>query len=128
MPANIEFKRPYILRASTADGAANITGATQKNGHAYKGVRITPVVTSFTGTSVTFTLEGLDPITGGAYTLLAAAAISAASATPVPLLIYPGAIAVANKVLNEVLPIWWRIKTTGTYTVCTWSVYAELIP
>lgn len=121
-------KRSYILRASTADAAANITGTTQKNGHYYKGLRLSIVVSAFTGTSVTFTIEGLDPITGGAYTLLAAAAITASSTTPVPLLIYPGAIAVTNVVLNQTLPIWWRIKTTGTYTVCTSSVYAELIP
>lgn len=128
MSLAIAPKRSYILRASTADGAANITGVTQKNGHYYKGLRLSIVVSAITGTSVTFTIEGLDPLTGGAYTLLAAAAISAASATPVPLIIYPGAIAVANVVLNQTLPLWWRIKTTGTYTVCTSSVYAELIP
>lgn len=122
----IPQKRTYTLRASTADGSTNVTGATQKNGHLYRAARITVRLSAFTGTSVTFTLEGLDPISGVAYTLLASAAETAAAT--VPLIIQPGAVAVTNKVLNEPLPIWWRIKTTGTYTVCTWSAHAELIP
>jgi len=126
MPVQFVPKRTYVLRASTADGATNITGTTQKNGQSYKGVTVHINLATFTGSSVTFTLETLDPISGNAITLLASAAKS--SAAYFTLKVYPGCVAVANSVLNEALPIWWRIKTTGTYTVCTWSAYAELIP
>ena len=126
MPSFTSDKRTYVLRASTADGSSNITGATQKNGKSYKGVKLAINISAFTGSSVTFTLEGLDPISGTAYTLLASAAKSGTGAFTLTL--YPGVTETANVDQSDVLPIWWRIKTTGTYTVCTWSVYAELIP
>lgn len=127
MSLELNPKRVYVLRASTADGASNITGTTQKNGHYYKGLKVTINLSAITGTSVTFTLEGLDPISGlSSGTLLASAAKTATGTFT--LTIYPGLTETANVDSADVLPLWWRIKTTGTYTVCTWSAYAELIP
>ena len=127
MSLELSPKRCYVLRPSTADGASNITGTTQKNGHYYRGVKVTINLSALTGTSATYTIEGLDPISGNASGTLLASAAKTATGT-FTLTIYPGIAETANVDQSDVLPIWWRIKTTGTYTVCTWSAYAELIP
>lgn len=125
MPADYSPKRVYTLRASTADGATNITGTTQKNGHYYRGVKVTINVSAIASGDCTFTLEGLDPISATAYTLLASAAKNGTGAFT--LTVYPGLTETSNVDASDILPIWWRIKTSGTHTGLTWSAFAELI-
>lgn len=128
MPISVSPKKSYILLPSAArtDHTTGVPG-TQYNGGAYRGVRITINITAFAGTSITFTLVGVDPVGGvSTYPLLASAALAAPGATP--LLVYPGATAVANAIANTVLPTQWQLVPSGTITSVTYSCHVELIP
>jgi len=75
---------------------------------------------------VTFTIKGKDPLSGKYYTLLASAAIVAAST--VVLRVYPGLTAVANLVASDVLPLDWRVEVTHSAgSNFTYSVGAQLV-
>ena len=125
MAVLFEPKKKYTLLASAARTDHAATGVTQYN-QGYKGLRLTIDISAFSGTSITFTVKGVDPISGNSYTLLASAAKSATGTFY--LLIYPGCVAVANSVANEVLPAQWNLTSSGTITSVTWSAHAELIP
>ncbi len=76
--------------------------------------------------TVTFTVEGRDPVSKKWYTLLASAAISAQST--VSLTVYPGVTVAANAAASRPLPRAWRVKVTHSAgTSFTYSVGASLI-
>jgi hypothetical protein len=127
MAAVYSAKRTYPLLPSAAR-TDHTTGnqVTQTNGGVYKGLRLTIDISAVGTVSITFTIKGVDPISGNVYTLLASAAKS--STGTFTMLIYPGCVAVANAVLNEVLPSRWVLVPSGTIDTATYSVHAELIP
>jgi hypothetical protein len=94
----------------------------------YKGVQIVIDVTAVTSTpSTTPKIEGVDSLSGKAYTILTGAAIAATGT--VVLRVYPGCIASANLVANDVLPEQIRITLThGNANSMTYTVSAHLIP
>lgn len=114
------------LVAAGAKGTANTASAVQKNNGLYKGIRITFDISVITTTDVTFTIQGVDPISGNAYDLLASAAKS--SVTTFSMLIYPGAVAVANVVLNQTIPAWWKLTPSGTHATLNYSAHVEFLP
>ena len=70
---------------------------------------------SITGTSITVTLTGVNPVTGRvSATLLASAALNAAGYTT--LTIAPAVATVSNVALNAIAPRILRITITGTIT------------
>lgn len=76
--------------------------------------------------TVTFTVEGYDPITQKYYTILATTALVAVATTV--LKIYPGLTAAANLVANDVLPRAWRVRATHSAgTNFTYAVSATLM-
>jgi hypothetical protein len=123
----VTVKNRYNLLSSEARTDHDDTGSVLRkyNAH-FKGLRLTVEVSAFTGTSITFTIQGYDPLSDSVYTLLASAAITGTGTTTY--LIYPGCVAVANAVANNVLPEAWQVTATGTITSATYSVRAELIP
>ena len=126
MAVAIMPKKFYTLLASAArtDHTTGIPGV-QYNQH-YRGLRLTIDISAFSGTSITFTIYAVDPISGNTVSLLASAAQTGTGT--IYLHIYPGAVAVANKVANEALPYQWKLTPSGTITSVTYSVHAELIP
>lgn len=125
MAVLFEPKKKYTLLASAARTDHTATGVTQYN-QGYKGLRLTIDISAFSGTSITFTVYLVDPISGNTVSLLASAAQTGTGT--IYLHIYPGAVAVANKVANEVLPAQWNLTSSGTITSVTWSAHAEMIP
>ena len=76
--------------------------------------------------TVTFTIQGKDPLSGKYYTILASAALTAVATTV--LRVYPGLTAAANLVASDVLPSDWRVTATHSgATTTTYSVGAQLI-
>lgn len=92
-----------------------------------KGIRLTINITAFTGTSITFTLVGIDPTAGTTSgTLLASAAKSATGIFTMT--VYPGITVAANVSAADLLPEQWKLVPSGTITTVTYGVRAELIP
>jgi len=76
--------------------------------------------------TVTFTIEGKDPLSGKYYTILASAALTAVATTV--LKVYPGLTVAANLVASDALPKDWRVRATHSgVTTTTYSVGAQLI-
>lgn len=76
-------------------------------------------VTAFTGTSITFTLQGYDTAKQGWYTLIASAAISATGHSI--LSVGTSIAAAANAAANRVVPLRARLVPSGTITSVTYS-------
>jgi hypothetical protein len=107
---------------------ANVS-STDQNNYGYSGVIIDIEVTgTFTGTSLTFTLQGKDPGgTNAYYTLLVSAAVSGTGHTR--LVVHPAVTVVANTHASSLLPQTWRLTTTETsMDVITFTASATLIP
>lgn len=94
----------------------------------YAGLRAVVDITAYSGTgSLTLTIQGYDPVSGKWYTLLASAALAATGTTD--LVVYPGCVAVANRVANVPLPR--DVRTTvavGDASSQTYSVGLQLLP
>jgi hypothetical protein len=93
-----------------------------RDGRFYRGVILVIDVTAAPGAqNLVVTLEGVDPVSGKFWSILASAAITAISTTV--LKVFPGLTASANAVANDVLPPAWHVKVTNsgagswTYTV-----------
>lgn len=126
----MELERNKLLTVfpsvARAPGAAMLNSDDQLNEHC-KGLHLTIDMTAVPGVqTVTFTIQGKDPISGKYYTILASAAIVAVST--VVLRVYPSLVAAANLVANDVLPRSWRVTAThsgaGSFT---YSVAASLV-
>lgn len=76
--------------------------------------------------TVTFTIEGYDPLSAKWYTILASTAIVATGTTV--LKVFPGATASANVTANDCIPRTWRVTAThsgaGNFT---YSVGANMV-
>lgn len=94
----------------------------------YRGVIIDIEISgTFTGTSVTFTVQGKDPGTGAYYDILASAAKTGVGHTT--LSIHPDIAAVTNVAAAALLPQKFRIKITeSSLTVATYAISATLVP
>ncbi len=112
---------------ATGVRAASANGGDQVNRRC-KGIEVVIDMTAVPGVdTVTFTLEGKDPLSGKYYTILASAAIVAIST--VVLRVYPGTTVAANLAVSQALSRGWRVKTThSAATNFTYSVSAVLIP
>lgn len=117
-------KGELTVLASGSRGAVNSPDVAMKLG-TFRGLHLIVNVTAGSGFSLTFTLQGKDPITGVYYTILASAALVATGTTV--LRVYPGLTAAANLTANDVLPDTWRVVVAGTGTA-TFSITAQMIP
>lgn len=117
--------RPLTVLASAARTASTDSGDLVNR--SARGLHLIIDVTAVPGVdTVTFTIQGKDPLSGKYYTILASAAIVAAST--VVLKVYPGMTAAANLVASDVLPSDWRVLVTHSAgTNFTYSVGAQLI-
>jgi hypothetical protein len=102
--------------ARTANGSSGVLNAGPS-----KGGHFVIDVTAVSGTTPTLvaTIQGVDHVSGKAYTLLASASINAIGTTV--LKIHPGLVAAANLVANDILPpqfqVTWTIGgTTPSFT------------
>ena len=74
-----------------------------RSGEARTGIRLTINCSATSATpSVVFTIKGYDPVSGGTYTILASAAITATGITT--LQIGPGLVAVTNLAAQALIP------------------------
>lgn len=125
VPANTASAVALISHAAAAAG---VSGSDQTNLNA-RGLLVGINITAGTGTLPTLQviIEGKDVVSGVYYTLLASAAIAATAGFTL-LTIYPGLVASANLVANQVLPRVWRARTVvgGTGAAVTATVSANL--
>lgn len=115
-PRTLETYLPSAARTSHPTAVAVDQGA-------YRGVKFYIDITAFSGTSITFTVQALDPISGNASTVLASAAKTGTG--PFTLTVYPDTATVANVALADVMPRRWQITATGTITSVTYSIAYE---
>lgn len=101
---------------------------TDQNNWAYSGLILDIDITgTFTGTSLTFTIEGKDPGSGTYYDILTTAALTGIGHTN--LVIHPAVAVVANATASTCLPQTWRVSTTETdMTAITFALSSTLVP
>ena len=73
-----------------------------------RGCKVFINITVFSGTSITFTIQGKDPVSSTYYTILAGAAQTGTGT--VLMSVYPSLTASANVTANDVLPRTWRLS------------------
>lgn len=115
---------PRTLETYLASGArTSHPTPTAVDQGSYRGLKVYVDISAFTGTSITFTLQALDPISGTASTVLASAAKSATGAFT--LTVAPGVATAANVALGDYAPDRWQLQQSGTITSVTYSVAYE---
>ena len=78
-------------------------------------------VTAATTSTLTLTIQGKDPVSGGYYTILTGVAITATGMTV--LKVHPGIAASANAAAQDILPHTWRVSCAkGDSSSWTYSV------
>lgn len=103
--ANTE-KTVLVSAARTATvSSADLTNHNARGVHVIIDVTLDPALAS-----VTFTVEGKDPVSGVYYTILTSAAIIATGTTA--LTVYPGVTETANVKESDVIPRTWRVTAT----------------
>lgn len=115
--------------AVLASAARTATNNSQNQGNRFcRGGVFVIDMTAVPGVdTVTFAVEGFDPISSKYFPILTSAAIVAVST--VVLRVYPGLVAAANLAVNDVLPAGWRVTATHSAgTSFTYSVAAMLVP
>jgi hypothetical protein len=121
-PPNTNLGALVTLTAASA----SVTSAQQTNS-LYHGVTVGINVTAISGTSasLTVTIQGVDPVSGTTFTLLASAAITATGYHTLTL--FPGITATANVSANTVLPLYWQVSCAiaGTTPSVTATVSAN---
>lgn len=120
MPFSPIFTRIDTVFASAARTTHASSPAIQVSG--YRSVTFDVDITAFSGTSITFTIEGFDHLKNGWFTLLASAALSATGHTRYT--ISPDGADTANSNLADCLPSQVRVTPSGTITSVTYSVAA----
>lgn len=116
-----------VTIAASAARTASWDGTAQTN-RFMKGVIVVIDHTVATAdSSLVYTIQGKDELSGKWYTILASTAI--ATVSTVKLYVYPGATIAANLVANHSLPRVWRvIATAADAKTVTSSVGAVLLP
>ncbi len=110
--------------AASASRTANLTGDTVNVRNA-RNVLFEVDITVDGTFSQTFTIQGLHPISGTAYTIL-----SSAAKTAVGLFTLTAGLdlpTTANVSIGTVLPARIRLVTTGTITAATYSIHMTLV-
>ena len=77
------------------------------------------------GGTLTVTLQGVDDLSGGTYTVLASSALNGTGLTV--LQIYPGLTASANSIVSAPLPSTWNIKYVGAVGTPSFTISAALL-
>jgi len=108
-----------LLISESAAASGTYPSGDQINTNAH-GVKVYLNISAIgASVTVTVTIQGKDPVTGTAYTLLASVAKATTGFTV--LTVYPGLTAATNAVASDVLPHTWNViavvaDTTGTPT------------
>lgn len=114
-----------ILASAARTAETNSADQTLRAG--LRGVRLSVNVSAIVDTpSITVNVQVKDPVSGTYTTVLSSAAIVGTGLTH--LMVYPGCVAVANKVLNEPLARTWRVNVAHADTdSITYSIAADLL-
>jgi len=105
---NVDFTSSAVVVNGAS--AQTLNGPAQTNFN-HKGVQLGLNVTQISAsTSITFTIQGQDAVSGAWYSILSSAAISTVSFAR--LTVYPGVTTAANAAANDVLPRTWRVVAT----------------
>ena len=124
MGGKLENKNVEILASEARTATVNSSDMTNKDS---SGIHVIVDVTAIAATpSIVATIEAKDAKSGKYYTLLASAAITTVSTNV--LKVFPGALASANLIANDILPVTYRVTVThGDADSITYSVSANLI-
>lgn len=116
---------PALARTESADpsglGAGIYVSDEMHNGSA-RGLDLFVDTTSSGAGTLTVKVQKKDPITGTWYDLTGAVTAAINDPADVNLTIYPGLVAVANLVVNNVLGLIWRVHATVAGASVTFSV------
>ena len=120
VPLTTQTIVPLTSAARTAD-----TNSASLENPGFPGVRVRVNVTAITDTpSVVATIQEYESVGGNWINILSSAAITATGRTV--LIVHPGCVAVANRVVNEPLPTTWRVNMDHNDTdSITYSVDAD---
>lgn len=118
-------RRNFNASLFTLTAATTSANGGDQDNFVGRGLHVTVDLTAFSGTSITVTIEGKDPLSGKYYTLLASAALAAVATTV--LKVYPGLTAAANVTASDILPRIWRVKTTIASATVTGTINASVI-
>lgn len=116
-----------ITVLASAARTATVASATFTNGN-YRGGQfiINTTVVPGAAPSTVFSVQMFNAVTGNFITLLSSVAITAVGT--VVLRVYPGLVAAANLVANDLLPWQWRVNAVhGNANSVTYSVAANLM-
>ncbi len=113
------------LLESAARTATNNTGTIRNRYH--RGLIVTLDITVVPAIeTVTLTIQGVDPLTGKLYTILAS--VLEAAAVTIIMRVHPMLTAAANLIAQDVMPEEWRVlvshSAAGTFN---YSVSAQLV-
>lgn len=122
MPQNFYERR--LVSAPSATITSHATASNINAGTA-RGVKFYIDITAFSGTSITYTIQCVDPATGTLSTVLASAAKSATGGFT--LTVAPGVATVSNVALGDFVPRIFRLQTSGTITSVTHRISYELL-
>lgn len=125
-----EQSAPVLTSANwrtIASSAAHADGTTEtwdwEQAESAGVVVVIDVTVATGGQSIVFTLQGVDPVSGAAYDILASAAVTATGTTK--LKCRPGITTAANVAVADALPPRLRIKAVPADTkTCTYSISA----
>jgi hypothetical protein len=120
------MNRSVAVAASAARTTAGNSGVLDNEGADFGHIVVDVTAASGTSPVLVVTVQGVDPVSGKTYTLLASANITGVSTTV--LKVGPALTAAANAVANDVMPKQWQVSwtITGTTPSFTFSVGANL--
>lgn len=120
-------RRKFNLRELAAQGSTHPTFPVKINS-TFAGMRITIRVSALTGTSLTFTLNMVDPADG--VTLLSLGATAAVTGAGVHVITVHPAVTTAAAAsgftaVGTLAPYKWQLVVSGTVSAATWSAVVE---
>lgn len=121
---------PFDMTTSMVTSPMTASGASaDQTSQNCRGLQLFIDITAVSGTlpTVTFFIEGKDPVSGKYVTLLQSATISAVGTFL--LTVYPGAIAINNLLANQPISKTWRVRwlVTGSSPSFTGTVGGSLM-
>jgi hypothetical protein len=110
-PINSDFGAS-IFSGTTMPATAGTYFSAKQTNPLCSGIKLVIDITVTGGSSTVFTIQGVDPVTGKTYTILASAALAAVATTV--LTVFPGAPVAANVSANDYIPPTWQVQAVVT--------------
>lgn len=110
--ASLQGNKGAFSLTSGAHAASGVSADLVNNNAQGVAIFIDIAAISGTAPTMTFKLQALDPVSGKYFDIPGAVTTALAAVASTMLMLYPGVAAVANSVVNAVLPHDWRLVWT----------------